>query len=42
MILGIGTDLVYKEKVVNIYSKYKEKFVKKILSTAEQENFSSL
>ena len=33
MILGIGTDLVYKEKVKNIYSKYKEKFVKKILST---------
>tara|TARA_B100000073_G_scaffold342016_1_gene344396 strand:- start:1288 stop:1644 length:357 start_codon:yes stop_codon:yes gene_type:complete len=42
MILGIGTDLVYKEKVKNIYSKYKEKFVKKILSTEEQENFSSL
>ena len=42
MILGIGTDLIHKEKVKSIYSRYEEKFLKKILSAEEQENFYAL
>ena len=42
MILGIGTDLIYKEKVKNIYSKYKERFLKKILSVDEHKIFYEL
>ena len=42
MILGIGTDLIHKEKVKSIYSRYEEKFLKKILSAEEQETFYSL
>ena len=42
MIAGIGTDLIHKEKVANIYSRYQEKFLKKILSSEEQEIFYKL
>ena len=42
MILGIGTDLIHKEKIKNIYSRYEERFLKKILSTEEQETFYTL
>ena len=42
MIVGIGTDLIHKEKVANIYSRYQEKFLKKILSSEEQEIFYRL
>ena len=42
MILGIGTDLIHKEKVKSIYSRYEEKFLKKILSAEEQETFYTL
>ena len=42
MILGIGTDLIHKEKVGNIFSKYQDKFVKKILSAEEHKIFYAL
>ena len=39
MILGIGTDLIHKEKVKNIYSRYEERFLKKILSVKSKKLF---
>lgn len=35
MILGIGNDVVYIPRIEKIYKKYKEKFLKKILTTEE-------
>ena len=39
MIMGIGTDLVEKERVKKIYLRYGEKFVDRILSEFEQKEF---
>lgn len=42
MILGIGNDLLYSNRVAKIFLKYKERFVKKILSLKEIKEFSKI
>ncbi len=34
-ILGIGIDIVKKERIRNIFNKYKDKFIKRILNSKE-------
>jgi len=41
MIVGIGTDIVNKNRIDKIYSKYGKRFIKKILSTEEQMEFNT-
>lgn len=42
MIIGIGTDLVRISRIENLYKKYNEKFLNKLLSSEEYKKFSSL
>ena len=37
MILGIGTDLVHKERIEAIYNKYDKRFTDKVLSNIEKK-----
>ena len=39
MIRGIGTDLVEKERVKNLFLKYGDKFVNKLLAESEMKEF---
>lgn len=39
-ILGIGTDIVNKNRIEKLWNKYKESFAKKILSTYEQQKLN--
>ena len=40
MIVGIGTDLLERDRIEDLYNRYKEKFVCKILSKREQDQFA--
>ena len=41
MINGIGTDLVEKERVENLFLKYGNRFVDKILTKSERKEFDN-
>ena len=41
MIVGIGTDLLERDRIEDLYNRYKEKFVCKILSKSELDLCSS-
>ena len=40
MIVGIGTDLLERDRIKDLYNRYKEKFVCKILSKSELDQFA--
>ena len=42
MILGIGTDLVHKDRIKAIYNKYDKRFTDKVLSNLEKKEFKKL
>jgi len=42
MIVGIGTDLLERDRIKDLYNRYKEKFVCKILSKSELDQFSHI
>ncbi len=42
MILGIGTDLVHKDRIEAIYNKYDKRFTDKVLSNIEKKEFKKL
>ena len=42
MILGIGTDLVHKDRIEAIYNKYDKRFTDKVLSNIEKREFKKL
>ena len=42
MILGIGTDLVHKDRIEAIYNKYDKRFTDKVLSKIEKKEFKKL
>ena len=40
MIVGIGTDLLERDRIEDLYNRYKEKFVCKILSKSELDQYA--
>ena len=42
MIVGIGTDLVHKDRIEAIYNKYDKRFTDKVLSNIEKKEFKKL
>lgn len=42
MILGIGTDLIQRDRVKAIYDKYDKRFIDKVLSDLEKKEFIKL
>ena len=42
MILGVGTDLINKDRIQSLYEKYNERFIDKILSPVEKKEVNRL
>ena len=41
MILGIGTDLIINSRVQKLYKKYGDRFLDKIITANEKEEYSN-